>query len=100
MLYFISSACPALCDSIPMAVHDQDGNIEDVMKTTGMEDDILDGWRYGLKSMLSAGSKSKREEIQERLAAEPDYHKKSMMHRFLQKQLRPQQQGFSIRRSR
>lgn len=97
MIYFISSDCPGLCDSIPMAVHDEDGNLEDVLKTDRTEDDILDGWRYGIKSMLSAGERSKFEEISEKLAAVKDYHKKSMMHRFLEHKMRKQHKGFSLR---
>lgn len=97
MLYFISSVCQGLCDSIPMAMHDEDGNLEDVKKTERVEDDILDSARYGLKSMLSAGKKSKAEEITERLSAEHDYHKKSMMHRFLQQQFQKTTNAFSLR---
>lgn len=96
MIYFISSACPGLCDSIPMAIHDEEGNIEDILKTEKVEDDILDAWRYGLKSMLAGGSKPREVEIEERLAALPSPHAKSMMHRFLQRRF-GRSQTFALR---
>ena len=88
MIYFISAGCPALCDAIPLAIHDEDKNIEDVKKVDQVSDDVLDGWRYGLKSMLTGSAKPQSQIIQERLASVVNMHEKSMMHRFLAKKIK------------
>src|SRR5215469_6250976 len=97
MLYFISSSCPALCDAIPLAIHDEEGDIEDVRKTSQTADDILDGWRYGMKSMLSPTDKPREVEIAERLAKCGTAHDASMMHRFLRNQWTKKSGNFSLR---
>ena len=98
MLYFISSACPALCDAIPLAIHDEEGNLEDVKKTEQVANDVLDGWRYGLKSMLSPGGKPRAVEISERLAKCATPQQMAMMHRFLEAKWKHRGKGFRLHR--
>ena len=98
MIYFISSECPALVDAIPLAIHDEDKNLEDVKKVDQVSDDVLDCWRYGLKSMLSGEAKPQSQVIQEKLLAVADMHTKSMMHRFMEKKLKGERQILRLRR--
>ncbi len=81
--WFISAECPELIDAIPLAIHDEDGDIEDVKKTTTIADDALDSVRYGCKSMLSPGGKPRSVEIAERLSAVEQPQEKAMLARFL-----------------
>lgn len=98
MIYFISSGCPGLIDAIPLAIHDEDKNIEDVKKVDQVSDDILDGWRYGGKSMLQGESKPQSVLISERLAQVQGMHEKSMLHRFLQKRMHGERRVLRLHR--
>ena len=98
MIYFISSGCPGLIDAIPLAIHDEDKNIEDVKKVDQVSDDCLDAWRYACKSMLTGAAKPQAVVINERLAAVTNMHDKSMMHRFLQKRLQSGNRAVRLRR--
>ena len=98
MIYFISSECPALVDAIPLLIHDEDKNLEDVKKVDQVSDDVADCWRYGIKSMLSGGSKPQAQIINEKLQAIADPHRRSMAHRFLQKRLKGEHQALRLRR--
>ena len=60
--WFISTACPEALNAIPVLSHDELAP-EDVEKTADKSDDVADALRYGLKSMLNAGTKP-REIIQ------------------------------------
>src|SRR5580658_6754296 len=52
--FFVSANCPAAIEHIPLGVRDPD-NPEDMMKVSGaVWEDVLDGLRYGLYSMLEA----------------------------------------------
>lgn len=82
--WFISAECAELIDAIPLAIHDEDGDIEDVKKTTTIADDCLDSARYACKSMLSPGGKPRSVEMQERLSAVNEPQQKAMLARFIQ----------------
>lgn len=51
-MVLVSSNCPRIIESLPILVRDED-NLEDVLKTPTMADDVGDMVRYLLKSMLS-----------------------------------------------
>jgi hypothetical protein len=51
----VTTDCPLLISTIPMLVRDSPDNPEDVKKLDGMEDDIADAFRYGVKSYLNPG---------------------------------------------
>jgi Phage terminase large subunit len=51
----ITTDCPHLISTIPMLVRDAPDDPEDVKKVEGMEDDIADAFRYGVKSYLNPG---------------------------------------------
>ena len=98
MIYLISSECPALVDAIPLAIHDEDKNIEDVKKIDQVSDDVLDCWRYGLKSMLSGGAKPQSAQVSEKLQAVAGFHEKSMLHRFIQQKMKSEHRVLRLRR--
>jgi hypothetical protein len=72
MVLLISSSCPELLNSIPLAMRD-DKDIDDVAKTdksvAKIEQDCLDAARYALKTMLRPRAKTKEEKHQERMDA-------------------------------
>ncbi len=98
-MWLIADNCADLIAAIPLAIRDEK-KLEDVKKTDSKSDDVLDDVRYGLKSMLSPGSKPREEEIAERLAEIPDMQKKAMAHKFLEKKLEPATRRFFIGRRR
>ena len=66
-IWFISADCAELIAAIPMAMRDPK-NLDDILKTTKISDDLLDCVRYAMQSMLSPGKKPKEEEMEEKLA--------------------------------
>jgi len=78
--WFISEACPEALNAIPAAQYDKDGNIEDILKTDHLYDDVIDELRYGLKTMLSSKHKPQSIVDQETLAAIPDLTRRNIMH--------------------
>ena len=98
MMYFISSECSGLTNAIPILIHDEDGNIEDVKKIDQIEDDFGDCWRYGLKSMLSGGAKPQSVQVSEKLQAVAGYQEKSMLHRFIQQKMKSEHRVLRLRR--
>jgi hypothetical protein len=69
--WLITGDCADLSNAIPLLPRDPD-NLNDVLKTdkgkARVEQDLGDGARYGLKSMISPGVKPVEVEIQEQLA--------------------------------
>ena len=100
MLWFITADCPELIDAIPLAIHDEDGDLEDVKKTTTMADDVLDDVRYGLKSMLSPGRKPQNVIDSERLSRVQEPQQKAMLARFMEAEKRTPRNktSFKLRR--
>ena len=70
--WIFSSNCVQLTEAIPLAMRDPK-DLDDVLKTDkGMakiEQDVLDGVRYGIRMMAPAGRKPLEVEAQERLQA-------------------------------
>ena len=62
-VWIISTECPELLDAIPLAMRNVK-DLDDVVKTdksqTDMKMDVLDDCRYGLQSMLGAGTKPEK----------------------------------------
>ena len=56
----ISAACPTVIASAPLLIRD-DRNLEDVLKTPTLADDVGDGLRYGYKSMLDPRTRAPKE---------------------------------------
>lgn len=77
--WFISEACPEALNAIPSLEYDKDGDIEDILKTDHLYDDVADELRYGLKSMLSPGRKPASVAMEEKLAAVPDLTQKNIL---------------------
>lgn len=69
-VWFITTACPTLIESIPKLMRDKD-NIDDVDKTDKskpvIEQDCYDAVRYGLKSMLNPRKRNAEEDYQEKM---------------------------------
>lgn len=70
--WFLSRACPEAIKALPLLIHDEK-HPEDVLKTEEIQDDVADGLRYGLKTMLSPRSKPQSVILQEALAAAPTF---------------------------
>ena len=51
-MFVVSADCPELIQAIPLAVRDEK-NLEDILKTPTVADDVIDAARYGLASHLS-----------------------------------------------
>lgn len=51
-MFVVSAECPELIQAIPLAVRDEK-NLEDVLKTPTVADDVLDMARYGIASHLN-----------------------------------------------
>ncbi len=66
--WLIAEGCVELVNALPLLVRDEK-NLEDVLKTATLPDDVADGARYGLKSMLSPRNKP-REVLREEYIAE------------------------------
>lgn len=66
----VSTACPQLIKSIPLWVRD-DQRIGDIVKTSTLEDDFADAFRYAIKGYISPGRKPLSVEKDEMLAAQP-----------------------------
>lgn len=64
----ISAECAELIGALPLAMRDPK-NLDDVLKTTKLSDDVIDACRYGLKSMLSPGQKPDEEVVREKVEA-------------------------------
>ena len=80
-MWLISNACEGLIDAIPQAIYDEDGkNDEDIKKTDTASDDILDEWRYGLKTMLNPRNKPPEVQLKEILDVIPDNTMKHLAH--------------------
>jgi hypothetical protein len=75
--WFISEACPEVFSSIPALMHDED-NLEDVLKTDRMSDDVYDSLRYGLKSYLRPRSVPREVQLMEVLQAAPNHTARHM----------------------
>jgi hypothetical protein len=67
----ISDACPQLIKAIPLLTRDEE-DIEDISKTTTVEDDLADALRYGVKGFLAPGSKPLEVQRDELLHAQPN----------------------------
>lgn len=74
----IADTCPQLINAIQLLTRDPD-NIEDVLKTETEEDDIADGFRYGLKGYLAPGTKPLEDELNEKLEAAGSNTERFMM---------------------
>jgi phage terminase large subunit len=81
--WFLSSDCPEAIKALPLLIHD-DKHVEDVKKTEEIYDDVADGLRYGLKTMLEPRSKPASVIIQEALAAAPNFSQAHITHMKLQ----------------
>lgn len=70
-VWLISSECPELLKSLPMAMRDPK-DIDDVLKTdkgqAKIEQDVLDDVRYGLKTMLAPRRKTEDQKFNEKMA--------------------------------
>jgi hypothetical protein len=79
--WMISENCPEALNAVPAAEYDKDGsNIEDILKTDHLYDDVIDELRYGLQSMLNSGKKPFTEQLQEAIAAAPNANVAHMVH--------------------
>jgi phage terminase large subunit len=85
--WFISTGCPEAIKAIPLLIHD-DKHVEDVKKTEEIYDDVADGLRYGLKTMLDPRSKPQNIVLQEALAAAPNYTQAHITHMKLQERFK------------
>jgi phage terminase large subunit len=77
--WFLSTDCPEAIKALPLLIHD-DKHVEDVKKTEEIYDDVADGLRYGLKTMLEPRSKPSSVIIQEALAAAPNFTQAHITH--------------------
>lgn len=84
-MWLICANCVELAKALPLAIRDEDGNLEDVKKVPTIGDDVLDCARYGLKSMLSPREKPFAYTLQETLEVIPDMHTKHMTHLQMEK---------------
>lgn len=55
----ITTDCPKLIETIPALIRDTPNEPEDVKKIDGEADDMADAFRYGVKSYLQPGKKTK-----------------------------------------
>lgn len=55
----ISAACPQVVSAIPLLIRDED-DLENVLKTETIGDDVADALRYGYKSQLDAKARAPR----------------------------------------
>lgn len=79
--WMISENCPEALNAVPAAEYDKDGsNIEDILKTDHLYDDVLDELRYGLQSMLNSGKKPFQEQLQEAVSSAPNATVAHMVH--------------------
>lgn len=74
----ISTRCVQLINALQVLTRDPD-NIEDILKTDTVEDDLADAFRYGLKGYLSPGRKPLALEHEEYLATAKSNTEKFMM---------------------
>ncbi len=65
--WLISEACPEALNAVPALQYDKDGNIEDILKTDHLYDDIGDELRYGLQGMLNSAAKPFSFQLQEKV---------------------------------
>ena len=77
---FISEACPEALNAIPAAQYDKDGNIEDILKTDHLYDDVVDELRYGYTDMLNSKAKPYSVVMQETLEPIKDLTQKNLMY--------------------
>ena len=78
----VSAECAEVIMAIPLLARDPD-NLEDVLKTNTVADDVADGFRYGYKSMLENSRKPRAVEQQEVYDSYQDMTAKAMaMRRF------------------
>lgn len=59
-MLLISANCPEVMGSVPLLIRDED-NLEDVLKTPSLADDVGDSLRYGYKSQIDPRSKAPRD---------------------------------------
>jgi hypothetical protein len=79
--WMISENCPEALNAVPAAEYDKDGsNIEDILKTDHLYDDVLDELRYGLQSMLNNSNKPFAEKLNEAVSAAPNATVAHMVH--------------------
>jgi hypothetical protein len=76
----ISEACPEALNAIPALQYDKDGNIEDILKTDHLYDDVGDTIRYLLQSMLNNKNKPFNVALAEAVAAAPNATVANMTH--------------------
>jgi hypothetical protein len=76
----ISEACPEALNAIPALQYDKDGNIEDILKTDHLYDDVGDAIRYLLQSMLNNKKKPFEVALAEALSAAPNATVANMTH--------------------
>jgi phage terminase large subunit len=85
----ITENCTDLIRAIPLLIHDPD-NLEDILKTETDEDDVADGFRYGLKGFLEPGSKPLEDELEEKLREARDNTQRFMIQQQFEEQHRGQ----------
>lgn len=76
----ISEACPEALNAIPALEYDKDGNIEDILKTDHLYDDVGDTIRYLLQSMLNNKNKPFSVALEEAVAAAPNVNAAHIIH--------------------
>jgi len=96
-MWLISENCIEAVEAIPMAMRDEK-NLEDVEKTDTVHDDVLDGLRYGLKSMLSPRQKPAEAGLEETLAHIPDMTQKHLAHLAFMHRQKKQATAFKLKR--
>jgi hypothetical protein len=67
--WFLSTQCPEALDAIPSLEYDSEKDVEDILKTDHMYDDIGDELRYGLTDMLHTAPKPGDVALAEEIAA-------------------------------
>lgn len=69
--FFVLNTCPQVAETIPLLTRDEN-DIEDVLKTTAVTDDIFDGLKHGILSVSLPRSEPEEHKVAAHAATIPD----------------------------
>lgn len=69
--FFILDTCPQLAEALPMLIHDED-DIEDVLKSDTVADDIFDGLKHGILSVAMPRTEPEAQRVADKAATMTD----------------------------